>query len=263
MTISDRQKLILDHIRTGGVVSVDALSDQFGLSTQTIRRDLNALCAGGYARRVHGGARAVDSMQVANLAYGDRRTINAAGKRDIARRAAALIPDGCSLMLNIGTTTEMVAKALSGHRDLVVVSNNLNIITELSRAAPRDLIAIGGQVRLADGAVIGAQAAEHVGRYKADYAVIGCSAIDDDGAVLDFDASEVSVSRAMLRNARARILVVDQSKFTRTAPVRVCTLDEIDHVVTDRMPSDGFMAAADSGGAEVIVTASAGLEQEV
>jgi DeoR family glycerol-3-phosphate regulon repressor len=232
---------------------VEALSERFSVSTQTIRRDLNELCSAGFARRIHGGARAADSMSVSNVAYRDRRKLNQAAKGAIARRAAALIPDQCSLSLNIGTTTEQVARALAGHRDLVVISNNINIVTEFAHAAPRELIMVGGAVRSADGAVIGEHAVEFIARYKVDYAIIGCSAIDEDGAVLDFDASEVSVARAMLENARARVLVFDHTKFARTAPMRICNLDSLDFVVTNKEPPRAFIDAAAAADTQILL----------
>jgi DeoR family glycerol-3-phosphate regulon repressor len=253
MVLSERQHRILSLIREAGAVGVDDLSARFSVSTQTIRRDLNELCAAGFARRVHGGARALDSISVSNVDYRQRRDLNRAAKEAIARRAAALIPDHCSLSLNIGTTTEQVARALAGHRDLVVISNNINIITTLIGTSQRELIMVGGAVRPSDGAVIGGQAAEFISRYKVDFAIIGCSSVEADGAVLDFDAREVSVARAMLEHARARVLVCDHSKFARTAPVRICNLDALDYVITDRAPPPGFLEAAAAADTEVLI----------
>ncbi len=158
--------------------------------------------------------------------------------------AASLIPDNCSVALNIGTTTEQVARALSGHSGLVVLSNNVNIITSLLGTRARELILVGGTVRESDGAIVGEHAVEFISRYKVDFAVIGASALDEDGTVLDYDTREVSVARAILRNARTRILVADSSKFHLTAPVRICSLAELDYVVTDRGVPAPFARAA-------------------
>jgi len=256
MTLPKRQREILELIRNSGKVGVDDLSERFAVSTQTIRRDLNEICAGGLARRTHGGARAVDSIAVSNVGYGERRRLNYAGKEAIARTVAGLIPDHCSVAANIGTTTEQVARALAGHRDLVVLSNNINIITDLIGSNQHELIMAGGTVRPNDGAVVGEQTVQFISRYKVDYAVIGCSSIDDDGAVLDFDSREVSVARAMLANARTRILVCDGSKFAQTAPVRICSLDELDFLVTDRQPPRVFMERAAAADTQVLVADS-------
>jgi len=253
MILSDRKQQILDLIRETGVVSVEDMAVRFTVSTQTIRRDLNELCSGGLARRVHGGAREVDSISVSNVDYRQRRDLNRTAKEAIARRTAQLIPNHCSLTLNIGTTTEQVARALGGHQELVVISNNINIITSLIDTSQRELIMVGGAVRPVDGAVVGGQAVEFISRYKVDFAVIGCSSVEEDGAVLDFDAREVSVSRAMLQHARARVLVCDATKFTRTAPVRICKLDALDYVITDRPPPRAFMDAAAAADTQVLI----------
>ena len=251
MALSHRQRSILARLRHEGEVQVAALSRAFGVSEQTVRRDLERLCAEGLARRVHGGARLAGAASVSNIDYRARRSLNAAAKRAIGRAAARLIPDSCSVALNIGTTTEQVAQALRARRDLMVLTNNINIISILSDSPQRELVMAGGSVRPGDGAVIGAEAVAFISRYKVDFAVIGCSALEADGAVLDFDSREVSVARAILRNARARLLVSDGAKFGRNAPVRICALEEIDHFVTDRPPPEGFLAALERAGTEL------------
>ncbi len=230
---------------------MDTLAAEYGVTTQTIRKDLAELCDRGLAARTHGGARRM--VSVSNHGYEARRAQRSAEKEAIARATAALIPNDCSVFLNIGTTTEQVAQALGGHKDLVVISNNVNIISSFIGSKVRELILVGGAVRQEDGAIVGEDAVEFIGRYKADYAIIGTSALDDDGAVLDFDAREVAVSRAILRNARMKILVADSSKFDRSAPVRICDVAALDYVVTDSDVPESFIAAASAGSTKVIV----------
>ncbi|MEO0361578.1 MAG: DeoR/GlpR family DNA-binding transcription regulator, partial [Pseudomonadota bacterium] len=129
MDLTERQSLILAQLKGAGRVLVDELAERFDVTTQTVRRDLNTLCDRGLAARIHGGARIVNS--IANVAYEDRRRLASAGKEAIGARAAALIPDDCSVMINIGTTTEQVARSLFGHSGLVVISNNVNVINAL------------------------------------------------------------------------------------------------------------------------------------
>lgn len=258
MELTDRQAEIHAHLLRVGRVEVDDLAARFDVTTQTIRRDLNTLCDHGLAARIHGGARALNT--IANVGYEERRTLSSAAKAAIGARVAALIPDSCSVMLNIGTTTEQVAHALARHDDLVVISNNVNVINSLIGGRAKELILAGGVVRPTDGAIVGEAAVEFISRFKADFAVIGASALDEDGAVLDFDAREVSVARAILRNARRRILVADALKFERSAPVRICEIAEIDVFVTDRRPPEAFMAAAAAGETEVIVAPAQRME---
>jgi DeoR family glycerol-3-phosphate regulon repressor len=247
----DRLDLILQTIRQEGSVEVDALAIEHAVTTQTIRKDLSDICDRGLAARTHGGAKRM--VSVSDHGYEARRAQHSVEKTAIARATAALIPNNCSIFLNIGTTTEQVAQALGGHKGLVVISNNVNIISSFIGSKVRELILVGGEVRQEDGAIVGEEAVEFIGRYKADYAIIGASALDEDGAVLDFDAREVAVSRAILRNSRTKILVSDSSKFERSAPVRICDVADLDYVIIDNAAPKKFIAAAKAGATKSIV----------
>ena len=228
-----RQAEIVALARDAGRVVVDDLAARFAVTPQTIRRDLNELCDGGVLTRVHGGALIASS--VANLAYEARRLMAQEQKRRIGERAAAEIPDNSSLFINLGTTTEEVATSLAGRRGLLVVTNNINVATVLYRNRLIEVVVAGGNIRPTDGGIVGHMAAELIRHYSVDIAVIGTSAIDAEGTLLDYDAREVQVSRAIIENARRVILVADGTKFTRRAPVRIARLDEIDLLVTDRL----------------------------
>ncbi len=251
MGVHERKERILALLRVQDRVHVEDLARRFGVSTQTIRSDLRDLAGAGLVARTHGGARRVHSAS--NRDYNERRKLNAGAKEALGRLAATLIPDDCSITINIGTTTEQVARALLGHRNLVVLSNNINIINMMAGSPSKELIVVGGSVRQGDGAIVGEDAVEFISRYKVDYAVIGASALDTDGSVMDHDAREVSVARAILRNARTTILVCDRSKFDRTAPVRICDVADLDYVVTDLSPPDPFRRAALRGGTEIVM----------
>ncbi|MCK0207693.1 DeoR/GlpR family DNA-binding transcription regulator [Starkeya koreensis] len=233
--ISSRQQDILVLARAQGRVSVEDLSARFDVSPQTIRKDLNDLCVRRLMSRVHGGA--VVASGVENLAYEARRAMAQGAKRAIAEAAASMVPNRASLFINIGTTTEEVARALADHEDMLVITNNLNVATLLYRHPKIELIMAGGPVRHADGAVIGSAAVDFVRQFRVDYAVIGASAIEEDGTLLDFDYREVQVARAIIDNARQVILVADRSKLERTAPVRIGSIAEIDTFVTDTVSS--------------------------
>lgn len=251
LALSDRQDRILALLNQSGRVLVDDLAGAFDVSAQTIRKDLNELCDRGLASRVHGGARA--GRSISNVDYEHRRLLSSEGKEMIGAAAADLIPDECSIMVNIGTTTEQVARALYGHNGLVVITNNVNIISTLTGSRAKELILAGGTVRPSDGAIVGEAAVEFISRFKADYAVIGASSIDADGAVLDYDAREVSVARAILRNARTKILVADAAKFGRTASVRICDIGDVDYFITDRAPPAELQRAARAAETRIVI----------
>ncbi|CUH75324.1 Glycerol-3-phosphate regulon repressor [Tritonibacter multivorans] len=255
MDATDRQNEILNLLNSQDRVEVEDLAGRFGVSLQTVRTDLRDLSARGLLSRVHGGA--VRIASAANRGYAERRSLNAAGKREMAVLAAELIPENCSLALNIGTSTEQVARNLSSHSGLTILSNNINIINMMMTENPKDLILVGGSIRQSDGAIVGEEAVEFISRYKVDYAVIGASAMDDDGSILDHDAREVAVARAILKNARHRILVCDGSKFDRSAPVRICALEDLDTIITDRPVPQEFADAAATAGTRILVAGAA------
>ena len=232
-TSSRRQSEIIALARETGRVGVDEMAGRFGVTPQTIRRDLHDLCGQRMLTRVHGGAMIASGVQ--NLAYDARRLVAQPHKRLIGEATARLVPAQSSLFINIGTTTEEAARALARHEGLLVITNNLHVAMELYRRPGVEVVMAGGAVRRSDGGVTGAATVDLINQFRVDIAVIGTSAIDADGTLLDFDLREVRVSRAIIEHARRVVLVTDSSKFARQAPVRVAHLSEVDTLVTDRL----------------------------
>ena len=232
-----RQTEILKLARDQGKVVVEDLAVHFAVTLQTIRRDLTELCDAGQLTRVYGGA--ILSSGVVNIGYEDRRALNADEKERIGRLCAAAIPNEASLFLNIGTSTEAVARALLGHQNLLVVTNNLNIANILAANQSAEVIVAGGVLRRADAGLVGDMTLDVVRHFKVDFAVIGTSGLDEEGDLLDFDFREVRVSQAIIAQARRTFLVADHSKFGRPAPVRIASLADIDTFFTDASPPDG------------------------
>lgn len=232
---SRRQVEIVDWLRERGRVTVEDLAAHFAVTPQTIRRDLNDLSDAQMVVRVHGGAMVASG--VVNLAYDARKMIAGPHKKLIGEATARLVPNHSSVFINIGTTTEEVARALGGHTGLLVITNNLHVAAELYRNPAIEVFLTGGTVRQSDGGIVGAHTQDMIGQFRVDLAIIGTSAIDEDGTLLDFDIREVQAARAIIEHARRVVLVSDGSKFARSAPVRVAHLSEIDIFVTDRLPS--------------------------
>lgn len=251
MALNIRQIEILELAKASGRVGVEELAERFEVTHQTIRRDLGELADQGMVDRIHGGA--VMRSGVMNTGYEERRRMNEAAKAAIGRACAARIPGNSSLILNIGSTTEAVARALLGHRNLTVVTNNMNVANILTANDGCEVIVAGGSVRRSDGGLIGDLTAEFMRNFKVDLAIIGCSALDAEGEILDFDMAEVRVSRAILRQARAAWLATDLTKLGQRAPFRVVSMEALDAVVTDApLPAD--LAALCAGwGTEVVV----------
>lgn len=247
-----RQSDIMLIARAKGRVGVESLAEKFNVTPQTIRKDLNDLCELEVLHRVHGGA--VFPSSTSNYAYLSRREIAIDAKSKIAERAAALVPNDSSLIMNIGTTTELVAEALTTHKGLMVVTNNLNVAYILADAPEVEVVVTGGVVRKNDLGIVGAAAIDVINQFKVDIAIIGTSAIDGDGCLLDFDYREVRVAQAILKQSRKRILVADNMKFERLAPVQIGHLSDIDIFVTDVMPSQDIVDICERSGVQLEVT---------
>ncbi|MBD3678562.1 MAG: DeoR/GlpR transcriptional regulator [Rhodobacteraceae bacterium] len=251
MVQSFRHTEIIEIARRDGKVTVEVLADHFGVTLQTIRRDLAELAQCGKLERVHGGA--VLPSGVSNIGYEERRGLYSESKRRIARACAAEIPEDTSLFLNIGTSTEAVAHELLNHRNLLVVTNNMNIPRILVDNPDCDIVVAGGQLRRSDGGLIGKLTIDAVTQFKFPIAVIGCSALDEDGDMLDFDVQEVNVSQTIIKHSRKVFLVVDGSKLKRSAPARIASISEVDVIFTDQPLPEALGNRCEEWGVRIVV----------
>ena len=240
MNPNPRQIKLLKVVQALGSVTVEQLADQLGVTLQTVRRDVQRLADEGLLTRFHGGVR-VPGSTVENMAYPQREIFNVEGKARIARAVAAALPHGCSLILNIGTTTEAIARALMQHTGLRVITNNLNVAAILSANPNCEVIVVGGVVRGRDQGIVGEAAVDFIRQFKVDIALIGISAIESDGSLRDFDYREVKVSQTIISHAREVWVAADSSKFNRPAMVEVAQLSQIDRLFSDALPPDPFM----------------------
>ena len=249
-----RQLQLLEEVRQRQSASVEQLADTLGVTLQTVRRDVQRLAEQGLVMRFHGGVRMPNST-VENLAHTQRETLHAEGKARIARAVAAQVPHGCSLILNIGTTTEAIARALLHHRGLRVLTNNLNVAAILSGNPDCEVIVAGGVVRPRDRGIVGEAAVDFIRQFRVDIALIGISGIESDGTLRDFDYREVKVAQTIIEHAREVWLAADHSKFNRPAMVQLATLAQIDRLFTDAPPPEPFPALLQE--AEVVLTIAA------
>ncbi|CDM62831.1 MULTISPECIES: DeoR/GlpR family DNA-binding transcription regulator [Rhizobium] len=255
MFLSDRQTEIVGMAKSNGRVFVEELATHFSVTPQTIRKDLNDLCDAQILTRVHGGATFPSGTE--NVKYEARRQIAATEKQAIGVAAAGLIPNNASLFINIGTTTEAVGEALMNHHELMVITNNINVANRLRLLPTIEVVIAGGVVRGSDGGIVGEAAVDFIRQFKVDYAVIGASAIDEDGALLDYDFREVKVAQAIIANARHVILVADSTKFERTAPVRIAQLPQVHTFITDRCITPSIRRLCQENSVKLIETGSA------
>ena len=241
MKPNPRQLNLLASVQAHGSVTVEHLAEKLGVTLQTVRRDVQRLADEGLLSRFHGGVR-VPSSTVENIAHQQRENLHAQGKDRIARAVAQAVPGDCSLILNIGTTTEAIARALLHHSGLRVITNNLNVATILSANPKCEVIVVGGVVRGRDQGIVGEAAVDFIRQFKVDIAIIGISGIEADGSLRDYDFREVKVSQTIISHAREVWLAADNSKFNRPAMVEVGYLAQIDRLFTDAPPPEPFPA---------------------
>jgi DeoR family glycerol-3-phosphate regulon repressor len=237
---TQRHDAIVELVRQQSYVSTEELVEHFAVSPQTIRRDLNDLAEQNKIHRHHGGA-ALPSSSV-NTAYNERKIMWSEEKARIAARVASQIPDGATLFIDIGTTPEAVAHALLNHKNLRIVTNNLNVATLLTAKEDFRILLAGGEVRSRDGGIMGEATIDFISQFRLDFGILGISGIDMDGSLLEFDYHEARIKRAIIENSRNVMLVVDHSKFGRNAMVNLGNMSLIDAMFTDQQPPESVMA---------------------
>ncbi|HET6413977.1 MAG TPA: DeoR/GlpR family DNA-binding transcription regulator [Anaeromyxobacter sp.] len=230
--MNPRQRQVVDFLRQNGDTSVQELARALQVTTQTIRRDVRSLEVARLVARYHGGVGLPSNVE--NIDYGQRQVMNADAKRRIARLVGQQVEAGRSLILNIGTTIEEVARALTQHRGIRVVTNNLNVAAILAPNEHAQVFIAGGLVRTRDRGIVGEATLDFIRQFRVDVGVIGVSSIEVDGTLLDYDYREVRVAQAIIAQSREVWLVADHSKFARSAMVRLGHLSEVDRFFTDQ-----------------------------
>ena len=246
---SARQAKIMKTLDFEGACSVTELARQLAVSDETIRRDVKAMANRGLVERVHGGVTLPQLLR--EPAFRKRLDQNAEAKMRIAQRVAALVRNGDSLMLDTGSTTAYVARALADHRDLLVVTNCTDIARRL--AGRNRVYLAGGELRADDGAVFGAAAIGFVEQFRVRYGVLSIGAIDAPDGLMDYYLQEAEFSRAVIARADQTLVVADHSKFGIRAPVRVCSIGEVACLITDRPPPRALDQHLSEAGTELLI----------
>lgn len=226
-----RHQAMQEFLAMRGYATIEELARQFNVTPQTARKDINVLASTGRAQRFHGGAGM--ALGAENIEYDERKHICIDEKRRIGDMLAEHIPDGASVCINIGTTTEEAARALLNHKNLHVVTNSLKVASICSRNPSFDVVVACGTVRHHDHGIVGASAERFMREFRADYGIIGISGIDESGDLLDYDYREVAVARTIVEHSRRVYLVTDKSKFGRPAMVKVAHLSDIKALFTN------------------------------
>lgn len=248
---SERREQIVEMIREKRVVKNTELMDRFGISIETVRRDLQFLEEQGVLERVYGGAVRRTLMNT-EPEYNARERENLAQKRAIAREAQELIQNRDTVYFDIGTTVKQIAHFLSKDKNITAFTSALRTALILSETVGCDVVLPGGKLRHKELAVSGPLTQENMRQFNMDKAFIGIAGITEDG-ITDFNMEEASIRRQVIQSARQVIVLADSSKFGVRAVSNICPLDQLDILITDKKPPLTLANKLEKAGVQVII----------
>lgn len=246
-----RQSEILRAVRLHGTCPIGGLAAELNVSDETIRRDVRSLVEEGLVVKVHGAITAPDHLR--EDPFQRRLQENRAEKLRIAAHAASLVEAGESIMLDTGSTTAYVAQSLVGHRNLLAVTNSVEVARSLANQNNNRVYMAGGEVRADDGAAFGETANAFAARFQVDKAFLSIAAISAESGFMDSELMEADYSRVVIRQSAQVIVVADHTKFARKALVKVCGFDEVDLLITSAPPPPDIAGELEMAGTAVRV----------
>ncbi len=251
MLAIERRNEILSKLQEERKVVVSDLSQQYNVTEETIRRDLEKLENEGLAKKTYGGAVLNESFNT-DLPYTVRKKANVESKQKIAEAIAAMIEDGDHLILDASSTALFIAKRMKDKKNITVITNSVEILLELSDRNGWKILSTGGRLKEGGLALVGYQAERMVSTFHVDYAIFSCKGMDLERGLTDANESDAQIKKMIVKAANKTILAVDHSKFDRISFTQVCELSEIDMVVTDKEPDESWKQTFLSAGIELV-----------
>jgi len=247
----DRRNQIIDMITQQRTIQNTQLMERFNISIETVRRDLEYLEKQGYLRRVYGGA-VLNSSLSSEPEYICRSKEHSEEKNAIAATAAKLISPSDSIFLGVGTTVQAMTPHIKNLGEITVFTNALRTAIALTESPGCSVILPGGQLRAKELTLSEFPAEECISHFNVDKAFIGIGGINETG-VTDYHIGEARLHHRLIKNARQSIVLADSSKFGVRAMTNVCTLQEIDIVVTDSKAPKQIVKTLERAGVRVII----------
>ncbi|WP_039766677.1 DeoR/GlpR family DNA-binding transcription regulator [Caldicellulosiruptor sp. F32] len=233
MFAEERKSKIAQMIKEGKSVKVNELAKLFGVSESTIRRDLNELESLGIVKRTHGGA--VNNFATTfELSFAEKEDRFAKEKEYIGKLAAKYIEDGDTIILDSGTTTQYIARNITA-KNVIVITNSVNIANELSNREDIEVIVTGGVIRSKTKALVGDITQSTLKQFRCDKAFIAANGVSIEFGVTTPTHLEAAVKRTMIENAKEVFLVADSSKFGQVTFALICPVDRLNYIITDKM----------------------------
>ena len=241
MLAIERRREITAKLTAEGKVIVSELAREFGVTEETIRRDLERLDNDGIASKTYGGAVARNAGTL-DLPYNVRESVNVEEKQNIAEKLASLITDGERIMLDSSSTALYIVKKLKDKKNLTIITNSVKILLEIADKTDWTVLSTGGMLKKGGLSLMGSSAEKMVNSYHVDTAICSCKGIDISLGITDSNENDCLIKQAMLSSAERRILAVDGEKFDKKSFVKVCDIQQIDAIVTDCEPSEKWLS---------------------
>jgi len=234
LNLNFRHYQIIDFVREHGYASIEMLTKQLNVSSQTVRRDIIYLDEKSVLKRHHGGIGMLPGTK--SLSYSSREIENVGAKNRIGAAIASQIPNGASIFIDIGTTMEAVAEGLLNHEGLTIITNHIGVALILNQNEDFTILTTGGQLRSRDKAITGDSSIEFLSKNRAAFGIFSIGSIANDGQLLDYDYRDAQFSRYAMEVSRTKLVGADHSKFNAEAMMPIAHISEIDSFFTDKKP---------------------------
>ena len=251
MLAIERRNAILAKLSLEGKVVVSDLAKEFDVTEETIRRDLEKLDKDGLARKTYGGAVKNENFNI-DLPFHGRKQTNVESTRQIAAQISEMIHDGDYVMLDSSTTALNVIKNILDRKKITLITNSIEILIELCNKPDWMVVSTGGVLKEGGLSLVGYQAERMVSGFHVDIAICSCKGLDGEMGVTDSNERDSEIKKAFFKAANKKVLAVDSSKFDRSSFVKVCSIKEVDTIVTDTDPGEIWREKLKDAGVELI-----------
>lgn len=247
----ERRGTILEELSSEGKVVVSELAARFGVTEETVRRDIDKLAKEGLATKTYGGAVSNVSPS-SDLPYNVRKRFNVEQKQKIAETVASMINDGDRIMLDASTTAIYVTRKIKSKKNITVITNSVEILLELADKTGWTILSTGGTLKEGAFSMVGISAEKMVRGYHVDLAVCSAKGIDEKMGITDSNEKDSEMKRAIFSSADKKLLAIDSTKFDKISFVKVCDIGDVDIIVTDKEPSEAWKTRIAESGAKLI-----------
>lgn len=251
MLAIERRNAIIARLNMDGKVIVTDLAQEFDVTEETIRRDLEKLDKEGIAKKTYGGAVANRSLNV-DLPSSVRKRTNVELKQRIAEKISSMINDGDYIMLDASSTAMYVVKCIKQKKNITLITNSVEILLELADKDDWNILSTGGTLKVGALSLVGSTAERMIRGFHVDIAICSSKGIDINMGITDSNEKDAQMKQAIFSSAAKRVLVIDSTKFDRIAFTKVCDVDELDVIVTDQKPDDRWVKYIEDKGTELI-----------